>query len=515
MQPTDLKMVQTKNGNGKTHNKQFATQQSLNSYIKSICDIMRRSNCTSALQYVPELTWLLFLRILDEMETNEAEEQEAVGLDFTPSIKPPYRWQDWAAPGGNKRLELTMTGTMGDFMQFVNSELLPHLKALENNLNATPRQKIISEVLSATERVNIDTEFNLLNVLDKIHEIRSIDTTHIFPISQVYEGLLLKMGEKNNDGGQFFTPREIIRAIVQVIDPQIGQTIYDPASGTGGFLAQSYEYLREKLGDDITSEQLETLKLNTFYGREKENLIYPITLANLVLHGIDQPNIWHGNTLTGAATYADLFQDAPPLFDIILTNPPFGGKEHKEVQAHFTYKTSATQVLFLQHVINSLKPGGKCGMVLDEGVLFRTNETAFVQTKRQLLNDCNLWCIISLPAGTFSAAGGGVKANILFFTKGETTEKIWYYDLSDVKVTKKKPITAKDFEEFFQLLPKGENSLNSWTVTREEIEAKNYDLKAVNPHAKVEEDTRTPEELLDFIATKSKEVEKSLAILRG
>jgi len=494
---------------------QFATQQSLNTYIKSICDIMRRSNCTSALQYVPELTWLLFLRILDDMEQLEAEEAEAVGLNYDYSIQPPYRWQDWAAPGGTKRLEMTMTGKMGEFKQFVNSELLPYLKGLKTKLNATPRQKIISEVLSATDYIRLDTEFNLLNVLDKVHEIRNVDKTHIFPISQVYEGLLLKMGEKNNDGGQFFTPREIIRAMVQVIDPQIGETIYDPASGTGGFLAQAYEYIREKSGDRLTTEALETLKLNTFYGREKENLIYPIALANLVLHGIDQPNLWHGNTLTGGAVYGDLFQDAPNLFDIILTNPPFGGKEHKEVQAYFTYKTSATQVLFLQHVINSLKPGGKCGIVLDEGVLFRNNETAFVQTKRQLLNDCDLWCIVSLPAGTFAAAGGGVKANILFFTKGQPTEKIWYYDLSQVKVTKKNPLTAKDLEEFLKLLPTRGYSDYSWSVTREEIEKKNYDLKAVNPYAKAEEDSKTPEELLDFIAAKGKEIEEALAKLKS
>ncbi|WP_330203194.1 N-6 DNA methylase [Cyanobacterium sp. DS4] len=507
----------------KNNIKQFNTQQSLNSYIKGICDIMRRSNCTSALQYVPELTWLLFLRILDDIEQQEAEGMEVLGLDFHYSLKYPYRWQDWASPNGTKRLELTMSGNLGDFMNFVNGGydndgkpfgLLPTLKTLKDQPKATPRQKIISEVLSATDKVRIDSERNLLDVLDKVHEIRNVDDTHIFPISQVYEGLLLKMGEKNNDGGQFFTPREVIRAIVTTIDPQIGETVYDPASGTGGFLAQTYEHISNQLGDDITAEQLETLKHQTFYGREKENLIYPIALANLMLHGIDQPNLWHGNTLTGSAVYGDLFKNAPQLFDVILTNPPFGGKEHKEVQAKFSYKTSATQVLFLQHLIDSLNHNGRCGVVLDEGVLFRTNETAFVQTKKKLLNDCDLWCIISLPAGTFAAAGGGVKANILFFTKGKPTEKIWYYDLSEVKVTKRQPLTSKHFEEFLELLPDRQDSERSWTVTREEIEQKNYDLKAVNPNIKVEEDDRTPEELIQFIETKSQEVQLVLNNLR-
>ena len=194
-------------------------------------------------------------------------------------------------------------------------------------------------------------------------------------------------------------------------------------------------------------------------------------------------------------------------------NPPFGGKESKDAQARFAYKTGATQVLFLQHVIDSLKPGGRGGIVLDEGVLFRTNETAFVQTKRKLLDEC-LWCIVSLPPGTFVNAGAGVKANLLFFTKGNPTERIWYYDLSDVKVGKKSPLTVGHFEEFFRLLPEWADSERSWTVPRQEIEAKNYDLKAVNPHAKSKEDTRTPEELLDLIEAKGREVTEALKTLR-
>ena len=504
-------MVRSKKGNGKV----LHSQQSVNAAIKSICDIMRRSNCAGALQYVPELTWILFLRILDEREAREADEAEAVGIEFAPSLTAPYRWQDWAAPSGQKRREL-QESTLGAFFGFVNGELLPYLKGLRDRPGATPRQKVISEVMSGVEHVRIDTERNFLDVLDKVHEIGAdnVDPTHVFTLSQIYEGLLLKMGEKNNDGGQFFTPREVIRAMVRAIDPQIGETIYDPCCGTGGFLAQSYEYISANLGASATAEQIETSKQGTFYGREKENLIYPIALANLILHGIDQPNLWHGNTLTGGETYGGLFLGAPALFDVVLTNPPFGGKEGKDAQTRFYYKTSATQVLFLQHVIDNLKANGRCGIVLDEGVLFRTNETAFVQTKRKLLDECDLWCIVSLPAGTFIAAGGGVKANLLFFSKGKPTENIWYYDLSDVKVTKKSPLTLAHFNEFFHLLPQRADSEHSWTVSREEINTKGYDLKAVNPRAKKDEDTRTPEELLNLIEARGKEVEEALAVLR-
>jgi type I restriction enzyme M protein len=338
---------------------------------------------------------------------------------------------------------------------------------------------------------------------------------HVFTLSQVYEGLLLKMGEKGNDGGQFFTPREIIRAMVKVIDPKIGETVYDPGCGTGGFLAQSYEHMTGPSNANITSPaQLEILKQQTFYGREKDNAIYPIALANLVLHNIDEPHIWHGNTLTGGEIYSGLFDGAPALYDVVLMNPPFGGKEGKEAQTGFSYKTGATQVLFLQHVIDSLKPGGRCGIVLDEGVLFRNNETAFVQTKRKLLDDCDLWCIVSLPGGVFTSAGAGVKTNLLFFTRGGPTEKIWYYDLSDIKVGKKTPLTLERFNEFFRLLPDRADSERSWTISRAEINAKNYDLKAVNPNRKSDADTRTPEELLDLIENKGREVAEALASLR-
>jgi len=268
-----------------------------------------------------------------------------------------------------------------------------------------------------------------------------------------------------------------------------------------------------------SGSDIETLKTQTFYGREKEDLVYPITLANLVLHGIDEPHIWHGNTLTGHEVYGGLFSNAPSLFDVVLTNPPFGGKEGKDAQTRFAYKTGSTQVLFLQHVIDSLKSGGRCGIVMDEGVLFRTNETAFVQTKRKLLNECNLWCIVSLPPKVFVNAGAASKTNLLFFTKGEPTKEIWYYDLSDFNITKKQPLTLRHFDNFFKLFNPSTLNLSeserSWCVPIEEIQAKNYDLKAVNPHRKDREDTRTAEELIDLIESQASEITKALSNLRN
>jgi type I restriction enzyme M protein len=448
--------------------KAIASTQSLSAFVKGICDVMRRSNCASALQYVPELTWILFLRILDAQEVRDQEKAEAVGATFTPALRAPYRWQDWAAPWsdklthpktpegkpfGWKRQELFAAGD-GKLFDFVNKELLPHLHGLDvdplTNLpmpGATPKQRIIGRTMTAVERVRVDSEANLRDILDKVNQISvdHIDDQHFFTLSQVYEDLLLKMGEKNSDGGQFFTPREVIRAMVHTVEPKLGQTIYDPCCGTGGFLAIAYEHINRELGAQARSTDIDTLKHDTFFGREKENLVFPIALANLVLHGIDQPNLWHGNSLTRRATYGTLFEKAPKQFDVILANPPFGGKEGKDAQKNFAYETSATQVLFVQDILDELALGGTCAIVLDEGLLFRTNESAFVETKRKLLDECDLWAIVSLPGGVFSTAGAGVKTNLLFFTKGRKTSRIWYYDLSQVKVGKKTPLTLAHF----------------------------------------------------------------------
>ena len=556
------------------------TRAGLDSAIWSVCDILRRSNCAGALQYVPELTWILFLRILDETEEVEATNAKAVGADFRPSLASPYRWRDWAAPGAIERKRM-VESTTNAFYDFVNTQLIPHLKALKARPNATPRQKVMSEIMSSVDRTRVDTQRNLLDALDKIHEISldTVDDTHVFALSQIYEGLLLKMGEKGNDGGQFFTPREVIRAIVQAAAPKVGETVYDPCCGTGGFLAQAYEYMRGGLGANATGDQIETLKHRTFYGREKENLVYPIALANLVLHGIDEPHLWHGNTLTREEIYSGLYQNAPGQFDVILTNPPFGGKEGEDAQTRFAYKSRATEVLFLQDVMESLKPGGRCAIVLPEGILFQTNQDAFVKTKRRLLDTCDLWCVLSLPGGVFTATGAGVKTNVLFFTKGRPTHKIWYFDLSDVKVAKKTPFTRPQLAGFFELLPTRADSDRSWTINiaarrrkakaeadalratanepksrlkkhrealdklkkakakpekqepvkqlikecereireidskAQSIEDTAFDLKAVNPNATTEEDTRTPVELIELIKSKGREVQEVLAKL--
>lgn len=370
--------------------------------------------------------------------------------------------------------------------------------------------------MNNVQQTGVDTESNFLDVVDKVDNIRlaNINPKHVFALSGAYEGLLLSMGERNSDGGQFYTPREVVRAMVRVVEPKVGETVYDPCCGTGGFLAQVYEHIHAS----ASAVDLDRLAERTFFGREKDPLAYPIGLANLVLHGIDFPHVWHGNSLTGLGVHEQLFVGhAPEKFNVILTNPPFGGKEGPEAQSGFAYKSSSTQVLFLQHVIDRLADRGRAGMIVDEGLLYRTNETAFVQTKRKLLEECDLYCVVSLAAGVFTTAGSGVKTNILFFRKGRPTKKVWYYEVlpkERERFSKTRPLTLDDFGEFFKLIRRRADSTHSWTVSIDEIKDRDYDLKAVNPHRKADVDPRTPDELLAEIERHNVELKKALTEMR-
>jgi len=507
----------------KNGHKTILNQGAMDRSIKQVCDILRRDKAKGARLYVPELTWMLFLCHLDLFEIEQEQRSYALGRHYTPILDSPYRWRDWAAPfdkkkdmeeiithqeQGWKRCEL-INKQFGAFLKFVNDTLFPHMMNMKKNPSATHKQKIISEIFINKKNTILNSENNLLDAIDKVYALSNsdIDNTHLFPISQAFEGLLPSLGEKKNDGGQFFTPREVIRAIVKIVEPKIGKTIYDPCCGTGGFLIEAYKYL---LTQDPTSTQLESMKTESFWGREDADEVIPILLANMVLHDIDLPHIWHGNTLTGKTLFGDLFHGAPNQFDFILTNPPFGSKESLSAQARFPYKSGKAQILFLQHIIDSLAPGGICGMVIDEGLLYHTKTKAYEQTKRKLLNECELFCIISLPGGVFVNAGAGIKTDLLFFKKGKSTKKVWYYDMtltedmSPRRVNKGNPLLLDHFSDCIERLSLPESHEDrvsnwSWFITREEIEAKNYDLKAVNTNSPDMSEKRSPKELIDII----------------
>ncbi len=294
-----------------------------------------------------------------------------------------------------------------DVITFVNTELIPALKAFKNDPKASVRQKIVAQIFDHIEKTRMSAERNLLDVFEKVHRISdsNLSGENFFAMSQIYEGLLLKMGDKNSDGGQFFTPRSVIKAMIHAVSPKTDATFYDPCCGTGGFLAETYKYLYENKKPN--SIELQKLSNEAFWGMDNSDAVFPITIANLAVHGIDLPHVANQNTITGQITYDGLFQGAPNQFDYVFTNPPFGGKENVELikGTSFAYKTSNTQILFVQHVIDKLKTGGECAIVLDEGVLFRTNETAFVKTKAKLLDECDLHTVVSLPGGVFTSTG--------------------------------------------------------------------------------------------------------------
>lgn len=521
---------QKKENNGKA----ITSVASMNKAVKGICNILRRDKAKGAKLYVPEITWLFFLRYLDLKDQQAEQRATALGQEYESVLPSPYRWRDWAAPydksktkeesiagrfQGWKRFELDNAGT-DTYLKFINDDLFPFLKKLKDNPNASDLQKVISEIFINKEKTVVVSVTNMQDVIDKVQELSNakIDDQHMFPISQAFEGLLPSLGEKKNDGGQFFTPREVIRLIVDVVNPQLDKTIYDPCCGTGGFLIEAYKHLIQQ---SPTPTQIASLKNETFFGREDADEAIPVLLANMALHDIDLPRIWHGNTLTGAVTFGDLFRGAPNQFDYILTNPPFGSKEGKAAQAQFAYKTGKAQILFMQHIIDSLADGGVCGMVIDEGVLFHTKTAAYKQTKRKMLNECDLFCIISLPSGVFVNAGAGVKTDLLFFKKGKSTEKVWYYDmtLSDDfrprKVNKGNPLEYKHFEDCLRRLRLPIDnperiSERSWFLTRKEIEDKQYDLKAVNNNAPDFSDKRTTADLYKIIEDTQKDIQSVL-----
>lgn len=448
-------------------------------------------------------------------------EAQALGADFSPALQSPFRWQDWAAPHGAKRQQLYEAGE-GALFAFINELLLPHLRDLHKGAHVTPKQRIISRImLAADKNVRMDSETNLYDTLDRVHEISidHIDDQHFFTLSQVYEDLLLKMGEKNSDGGQFFTPREVIRAMVHTINPSLGQTVYDPCCGTGGFLAVAYEHMARKLGDAPAATDIERLKHETFFGREKENLVFPIALANLVLHGIDQPNIWHGNSLNGRAFHDELFSHAPARFDVVLTNPPFDGKEGRDAQQSFAFETSATQVLFVQKILDELKDAAALPAALTADWLADKEDagTPFPSYARLLPHR-------GTPEGEsryswsvdFAARRSAAHEQALPLRDKAAGMKVAVANLKErLRQMKRERAAEADREALEASIREQDKAARDLEAEAAAIEAAVYDLKAVNPNAAAATDERTPHDIIQSISAQGRIAADALARLEA
>lgn len=457
---------------------------SIQQKIDRITDILRRDDGISgAMHYTEQISWILFLHYLSSYEQKKAQEALIDGKAYHYVLEEKYRWNTWACPkDDNGKLDHKKALTSSDLKDFVNEELFPYLRTFSNLKYASKSLASKIGIIFSYLDNRIANGSTLREVLDIIDELEFNSSKGTFELSNIYERLLKGMGADGGNSGEFYTPRPVTKIMVECLAPTIGQTVYDGAVGTGGFLIQAFEYLREKTSKTGDWEQLQ---YHTFFGNEKTPLAYIMCMMNLILHGMESPNITKTNTLT--ANIRDIQEK--DRHDIILANPPFGGKEKAQIQANFPIKSNATELLFMQHFMKKLKTGGKAAIVVPEGVLFQTNK-AFQAVKKSLLEDFNLHTIVSLPAGVFLPYSG-VKTNIIFFEKTGSTSDIWYYEVTpSSKLTKNKPIQYEHFKEFLSLYHHRTDSDHSWTVKATDIE--DFDISAKNPKKQEEEKIEEP-----------------------
>jgi len=379
--------------------------------------------------------------------------------------------------------------TGDDLTDFVNVHLFNYLKKFKTSAESPDTIEYkIGEIFSELKN-RIQSGYNLREVINRIDELRFRTHAEKHEMSHLYEDKIKNMGNAGRNGGEYYTPRPLIKTIVKVVAPEIGQKIYDGAVGSAGFLVEAYDFLRSS--KNLTTTDIETLQKKTFYGKEKKSLAYIIGTMNMILHGVEAPNIIHTNTL--AENLSDIQEK--DRYDIILANPPFGGKERAEVQQNFPIKTGETASLFLQHFIKILKAGGRAGVVIKNTFLSNT-DNASVSLRKLLLESCSLHTVLDLPGGTFT--GAGVKTVVLFFEKGAATRKTWFYQLNlDRNLGKTNSLNEKDLADFVLLQKTQAESENSWTIDIKDIDQKTFDLSAKNPNKKEEAALRQPQEILE------------------
>jgi type I restriction enzyme M protein len=459
--------------------------------FKNIDDILHKdAGCGSELDYVEQTSWVLFLKYLDDLEKDKATAAELTGNTYTPIIEQEYQWNVWAAPkdkDGKIDHHAALTGD--DLADFVNIKLFPYLKKFKTDaISADTIEYKVGEIFSELKN-RIQSGYNLREVINRIDELRFRTHAEKHEMSHLYEAKIQNMGNAGRNGGEYYTPRPLITTIVKVVAPKIGDKIYDGAVGSAGFLCEAFEYLKNS--KSLTSKETEILQKSTFYGKEKKSLAYIIGIMNMILHGVEAPNIIHTNTL--AENIADIQEK--DRYDIVLANPPFGGKERAEVQQNFPIKTGETASLFLQHFIKIMKAGGKAGVVIKNTFLSNT-DNASVSLRKLILENCNLHTVLDMPAGTFT--GAGVKTVVLFFEKGSSTKKVWYYQLNlDRNLGKGNPLNEKDLAEFVELQKTKTESENSWSIAVKDIDTKTFDLSAKNPNKKEEAALRQPQQILE------------------
>lgn len=475
------------------------TREALANEIWRACDILRRdNNCGGVMEYIEHLAWLLFLRFLDAEEEEWEIQAQIAGRAYSRILDGDLRWSNWA----------TKDWPAEQLIEFVHGRLIPYLESLGGD----PFRDTIRSVFSERNVIVCASGYNLKEVLAIINGIDFHSQDDIFTVSQVYEELLRRLGSENRLAGEFYTPRPVVRFMVELVDPKIGETVYDPACGTCGFLAQAYLRMKQ---NERTLEDHKTLQEKTFFGQEKKPVPALLGLMNMVLHGVTAPKVIRRNTLE------ENIRTVSDRYDVVLTNPPFGGIEGHHIQANFPVQSSATELLFLQHIMKKLKPrdGSRCGMVVPEGTLFRSG--AFADVKRDLLEQFNLHTVVSLPPGTF-APYSDVKTALLFFERPGPTAEIWYYELplpeGLKKFSKGSPIQDEHFAEARSLWQAWDAyrkqqgpreaclSEHSWIVSVEQVKERGFDLTARNPNRPEGETLPSPVEIVASLLEREREI---------
>lgn len=518
----------------KTNKKQQETKaQKLSGIVKSCRKIMRKDKGLNGdADRLPMLTWIMFLKFLDDNEQMQEVNAELKGKKYKPAIASPYRWRDWAK-------DVNLTGD--DLLNFINNEkvtladgeertgLFYYLRSLQSE-SGTERRDVISTVFRGVTNRMING-YLLRDVVNKIDEIHFTNNEEINTLSHLYESILKEMRDASGDAGEFYTPRPVVKFMVEMLDPKIGESVLDPASGTGGFLVEAFDYLKKQAQ---TVEQREILQKQSIYGGEAKSLPFLLCQMNLLLHGLEYPNIDSGNSLRFPLKDIGDSQRV----DIILTNPPFGGEEERGILNNFPNdkQTAETALLFLQLIMRKLKrqkpgeKGGRAAVVVPNGTLFADGVAARI--KKQLIDDFNLHTIVRLGEGIF-APYTDIPCNLLFFEHGKATENIWFYEILPPddrrKYSKTKPIQFEEFEEAKKWWKNRKENENAWQLKRSDIETFdedgnliNVNLDQKNPNQKSEFEYQEPEILIQSILEKEqevlklmKEIEKEMKITVG
>lgn len=478
--------------------------------FKNIDDILHKdAGCGSELDYIEQTSWILFLKYLDDLEKDKWTGALLSWKEYKNIVDSKYRWENWAVPKNEAgKIDHNIALSGDDLRDFVDHELFPYLKKFKHSaVSPDTLEYKVGEIFSELKN-RIQSGYNLREILNLVDDLHFQTATEKHELSHLYEDKIKNMGNAGRNGGEYYTPRPLIRTIVKVVGPKIGQKIYDGAVGSAGFLVEAFDYLSEDR-ERLSPAEWDTLQKKTFYGKEKKSLAYIIATMNMILHGIEAPNITHTNTL--AENLSDIQEK--DRFDIVLANPPFGGKERAEVQQNFPIKTGETAFLFLQHFIKILRAGGSAGIVIKNTFLSNT-DNASVSLRKLLLENCNLHTVLDLPGGTFT--GAGVKTIVLFFTKGSPTHKVWYYQLNlDRNLGKTNALSEKDLAEFVELQKTKADSVNSWSVDVTDIDLTTFDLSAKNPNKQDEVALREPKEIIEEMKRLDVESEEILRGIQG